>query len=167
MYDDSFGGGAVLKRAAAGDWMYGDLGGGAILKRAPPSMGGMWNEMYRQRRKLTIKIHLCFIKKIKANQMTNGVNSGVKMHGNDHILVHLDLEAVQMLSVFTNGPFHPHHHQQAILQNTDYPKGQQLTSVPSTLTNFFQLHFKQSGNIGPISGPWISKYNYQTTACTL
>ena len=93
-------------------------------------------------------IKIILYRKVKANQMTNGVNSGVKMHGSDHTLVHSDLEALQMLLVFTNGPFHQHHHQQAILQNTDYPKDLLLISVPSTHTNFFRLHFNNLGNIG-------------------
>ena len=80
--------------------------------------------------------------------MINGASSGVKMHGSDHILVHSDLEALLMLLAFTNEPFHQHHHQQVILQSTDYHKVQQLTSVLSTLTSFFRLHFKNSGNIG-------------------
>ena len=94
-------------------------------------------------------LKIILYRKIKANQMTNGVNSGVKMHGSDHTLVHSDLEALRMLLVFTNGLFHQHHHQQAILQNTDYPKDLLLISVPSTHTNFFRLHFNL-GNIGLI-----------------
>ena len=82
--------------------------------------------------------------------MKNGANSGVKMHGSDHTPAHFDLEAVLMLLAFTNVPFHRHHHRQAILQSTDYPKDHWLTSVPLTLTNFFRLHCKNSGHFGLI-----------------
>ena len=122
MYDDSMGGGAILKRAAPGNWMYSDsFGGGAVLKRAMPSMGGMWNSVYKQKRKFdNIFVTFLFTNIFKEGRTISGVNSGAKMHGNDHIPVRLDQAVMQISLACTNGS-QPNSLPIALFQSIDCP----------------------------------------------
>ena len=122
MYDDSMGGGAILKRAAPGNWMYSDsFGGGAVLKRAMPSMGGMWNSVYKQKRKFdNISMTFLFNDIFKEGRTISGVNSGAKMHGNDHIPVRLDQAVMQISLACTNGS-QPNSLPIALFQSIDCP----------------------------------------------